>query len=157
MGIQHSEQNRTPRIMRYAMHQQPDLGESSPEPLLILLHSWTPQLHPHNPLPSHASNLRPQLPALIQRSRLVTPADTFPVDKDIRHGLAPRVLGQERLQLRAKLVLVELDDVGLWVDKIFLEEDAFGAGGVGAVGFGEYYYWGCCVSDVTYRGRAGCE
>lgn len=41
------------------------------------------------------------------------------------------------MQVQAEWVFVEFDDVGGWVEDVGLEEDVFGTGGMGAVGFGE--------------------
>jgi hypothetical protein len=75
--------------------------------------------------------------SLIQLCHVVAASYAFAYKQDVRHSSPARHVRQKSLELLAKRVNVQLDDVRLGLDAVFLEQDVFCFHRVWAVCLGE--------------------
>ena len=97
--------------------------------------------HIHDPFPTHLSQRRSQLVALIQCRNIVSTTYTLPAHEYIGHGATPRTLCEQGLKIRSKWVFVQFDHERFRLDRVVFQQDQLGFLAIGAVGFGENDDW----------------
>lgn len=78
-----------------------------------------------------------ELVLVVQRNNVVGAANANPIDQNVWHRSAARLLLEVVLEMGAERVLVNLNDKRLGGDGVFFEEDALGTLRIRAVGLGE--------------------
>jgi len=95
------------------------------------------QLCLHYALPTHALNGFEKFATFVESGYLVTSSNTLSSDENVRYGSSAGGLTKLGLQLRAKGMLVEFDNIRCGHDFVEVEEDVLRSLGMGTVGLGE--------------------